>query len=86
MLCIRRIKYLLLKGKDLSEKKIADAIMKYTGMLGYAKASPMIVKKGKSSMIISINRSEIDKVRASFVLCSKGIEISKVSGVVNKLK
>ena len=81
-------RYLLLRGKDANKKVIEESILKFIGILGYAKASPMIVNKSKTgkSLIISVNRQELDKIKASLVLSGKDIHIEKVSGVINKLK
>jgi RNase P/RNase MRP subunit POP5 len=79
-------RYLLLKGKDIDEKSIDSAILKFIGVLGYAKASPRIIKKSKQQTILSINRRELDKIRASFLLSKKDIRIEKVSGTINNLK
>ena len=78
-------RYLLISGKDANKKEIEEAILKFIGILGYAKASPMIVKQTEKKIVLSINRSELEKVRASFVLSGKDIKIEKVSGIIRKL-
>lgn len=81
-------RYLLLE--NVSKKTIEDAILEYIGILGYAKASPQIIRearKGKhtdKNTILSINRQELDKIRASFLLSK--IKILKVSGTLKKLR
>lgn len=78
-------RYLLLAGKDANKKEIEDAILKFIGILGYAKASPSVVKTIGSKIVLSINRAEIDKIKAAFLLSGKDIRVEKVSGVINKL-
>jgi RNase P/RNase MRP subunit POP5 len=78
-------RYLLISGKDAGKKEIEEAVLKFVGILGYAKASPMIIKETKGKVILSINRSELEKVRASFALSGKNLRIEKVSGMINKL-
>lgn len=73
-------RYLLLKG-SFSRKEVEDAILRYIGILGYSKASPMWV----SDKIIAINREMINEVRGSFALVS-GIEVEKVSGTLKGLR
>ena len=73
-------RYLLLEG-NFSKKEIEEIIMKYVGILGYAKASPMWID-GK---ILAINRSEINYIRGAFVL-SKKVSVKKVSGTLKGLK
>ncbi len=82
-----RKRYLLLQGKDVNKNNIDKTILKYIGELGYAKTSPIIVKKlGKNNLILAINRKEINKVRTSFLISGKDINIKKVSGSLKKLK
>jgi len=78
-------RYLLLSGKDAAKENIEEAILKFIGVLGYAKACPQIIKEIKSGIILAVNRQELDKVRASFILSGKDIQIKKVSGMINRL-
>jgi RNase P/RNase MRP subunit POP5 len=78
-------RYLLISGKDANKKEIQDAILKFIGILGYAKASPQIVKSSENKLVLAVNRAELDKIRASFVLSGKDIKIEKVSGIIRKL-
>lgn len=73
-------RYLLLKG-NFTKEDVEKAILEFIGVLGYAKASPMWVAKN----ILAVNREEADKVRASFVVCEKNIEVAKVSGTIKGL-
>ena len=61
-------------------------ILEFIGVLGYAEASPQVIKQSKSSILLAINRNSLDKVRASFVMSKKDLQIVKVSGAVGKLK
>ena len=79
-------RYLLIKGKDANKKAIEDVVLEFIGVLGFAEASPQVVKSGKGSLILVINRGSLDKVRASFVMSKKDLQIVKVSGAVGKLK
>ena len=81
-------RYLLLSGKDANQKMIEESILAFIGILGYAKASPQIVKMQRdigNKMVLAVNRKELDKIKASFVLSGKDIKIEKISGVLNKL-
>ena len=79
-------RYLLVKGKDVNKKNIEEVILEFIGVLGWAEAGPQIVKSSKNSVILVINRKSLDKIRASFVMSKKDLQIIKVSGVINKLK
>jgi RNase P/RNase MRP subunit POP5 len=78
-------RYLLIKGKDSNLKNIDESILEYIGVLGYAEASPQIIKEDKEKIILSINRKSLDKIRASFLISGKDIKVVKVSGILNKL-
>jgi len=78
-------RYLLISGKDAVKEAIESSIIKFIGILGYARASPQLIKTDKGKVVLSINRSELEKVRASFALSGKDIRIEKVSGMINKL-
>jgi len=78
-------RYILLSGKDATKENIEEAILRFIGVLGYAKACPQIIKTTKNGLILSINRQELDKIRASFILSGKDIHVEKVSGMINRL-
>ncbi|MBS3073063.1 hypothetical protein J4477_04475 [Candidatus Pacearchaeota archaeon] len=73
-------RYILLNG-NFSKEDAEKAILRYIGILGYSKASPVFVSKN----ILSVNRNELEKVKASFALV-KEIEIARVSGTLKGLK
>lgn len=73
-------RYLLLKG-EFSRKDVEEAILRYIGVLGYSKVSPMWI----SNKILAINREMINEVRGSFALVSN-IEVERVSGTLKKLR
>ena len=79
-------RYLLLEGKDASKEKIEKCILDYIGVLGFAKASPQIIKKTSKGLVLAINRQELDKIRASFLMSGKDIQVKKVSGAVGNVK
>lgn len=63
------------------------AVLDYVGILGFAKANPIFVKKvaGKGKLVLAINRSELDKIRASFAISADIITVLKVSGTLKGL-
>jgi RNase P/RNase MRP subunit POP5 len=79
-------RYLLIKGKDADKKNIDDAILEFIGVLGYAEASPKIIKAETGKVVLAINRGSLDKIRASFLMSGKNLEIVKVSGSAEKVK
>ncbi len=78
-------RYLLLSGADANPREIEAAVLKFIGVLGYAKAGCQIVKQTAKRIILSVDRKEVDKVRASFLLSGKNIKIEKISGTIAKL-
>lgn len=79
-------RYLLIFGKDADKKNIEDIILEFIGILGYSDADPRIIKSGDKKAILSVNRESIDKIRTSFLLSAKDINIKKISGSINKLR
>lgn len=79
-------RYLLIKGKDASIKVIEETILEFVGVLGYASASPQIIKSAEGKVILAVNRNAVDKIRASFLMSQKDLEIVRVSGTLKKLK
>ncbi|MCH7568559.1 MAG: hypothetical protein IIA87_04010 [Nanoarchaeota archaeon] len=77
-----RRRYLLISGrKDDTEKAILD----YIGILGWAKAAPVFVKKKGANYILAVNRKEIDRIRGALALSSDKIRVLKVSGTLKGL-
>jgi len=79
-------RYLLIKGNDANKKAIEETILEFIGVLGWAEASPQIIKDEKNSIILSINRKALDKIRTSFVMSNKDLQIVRVSGAIKNLK
>jgi RNase P/RNase MRP subunit POP5 len=71
-------RYLLIETSKKEDVK--KAILDYIGLLGWAKATPFFVKE----KILTVNRKEIDKVKAALVLA--GIKVIKVSGTLKGLE
>jgi RNase P/RNase MRP subunit POP5 len=79
-------RYLLIRGKDADKENIDEAILELIGVLGYAEASPMIVKSGKETIVLAINTKSLNKIRASFTLGNKDLNIVRVSGTLKGLE
>jgi len=86
----KRYLALLVPDKTKAEEIINSAILSFLGTLGYAKAGPQIIKieqKGsRTYCILSINREEINRVRAALALSKHQIICKGVSGTLLKLK
>ena len=78
-------RYLLIKGKDASQKNIEDAILEFIGVLGFGESSPQIIKSSSEKVVLAVNRQSVDKIRTSFLMSGKNIHIEKVSGSVGKV-
>lgn len=79
-------RYLLIKGKDAEKEKIDETVLEFIGILGYAKASPQVIKSSKDSLILAVNRKSLNQIRASFLMSQKNLRIVKVSGTLNNLR
>ncbi len=76
-------RYLLMKGrKDEIEKTILD----YIGILGWAKASVVFVKTEGEKSILSVERKEVDNVRAAFEASNSNLKVLRVSGTLKGLR
>lgn len=69
-------RYLLVEA---SRKEVEDAILKFIGVLGYAKASPVFVKNA-----LAVNRESLNSIKAA--LCLAGIKVKRVSGTLKGLR
>lgn len=75
-------RYFLTSCED--NEKIEKVILEYLGVLGFAKAAYMFVKKIDGKVVGSCLRESLEDVRAS--LAFKKIEILKVSGTIKGLE
>lgn len=69
---------------ESSNEKIEDVLLKYLGILGFAKAGYIFVKKKGSKVVGSCVREELERVRAGLV--GGGISVEKVSGTLRGLE
>ena len=79
-------RYVLIKGKSANKKNIDESILEYIGVLGFAEASPQVVKSGKSGVVLAINRKSLDKVKARLLMSGKDLQVIKVSGMIGNVK
>jgi len=77
-------RYLLIKGKDANKEAIDNVLLDFLGILNYAEASPVFLIKNKN-LVLTINRDFVDKIRASFLLSDKDLNVVKVSGSLKGL-
>jgi RNase P/RNase MRP subunit POP5 len=81
-----RKRYLLIGGKNANKEDIEKVILEFIGVLGFAEANPKIIKQNSQSVILSINRESLNKIRASFSVSEKDLEITRVSGSIKKFE
>ena len=79
-------RYLLVAGG--SREEIEKIILDYSGALGWARALPLFIEGGKKEgkVVLSVERKEVDNIRAAFELSGKNIKIVKVSGTLKSLE
>ncbi len=78
-------RYLLILG-NVTKDDIDKAILDFIGVLGYAEAGVYFVKADKNKIILAVNRKSLEKIRASFLMSEKPINIVKVSGSLKNLR
>lgn len=81
-----RKRYLLIRGKDATKNNIEKAILEFIGILGYAESGISFLKTGKDEVILVANRESIDRIRSSFLINEKDINIARVSGSIKNIK
>ncbi|MEK6819531.1 MAG: hypothetical protein AABY10_06395 [Nanoarchaeota archaeon] len=76
-------RYLLFENE--TKKEVESFLIEYLGILGVAKANVFFIEK-ESKTILSINRKELENVRAAVELSNKNIKIKRVSGTLKGLR
>jgi RNase P/RNase MRP subunit POP5 len=76
-------RYILIEAE--SESQVAQAVLDGIGVIGWAKSSPIFIKSKNSKIILSIDRKELNNVRAAIELSRENIRILRVSGTINGL-
>lgn len=84
----KRYLALVVKKTKNVKRHIEDSILKFLGLLGYAKSNPMIIETGKKGRfnyaILSVNRNYIYDIKSALIL--KGIKCIGVSGTIKGLR
>lgn len=74
-------RYMLIKCD--SSSKVEEAILEYVGVLGMAECAYMFVKRLDGSIVGSVKREMLEKIKAGLGL--KDIDIERVSGTLKGL-
>jgi RNase P/RNase MRP subunit POP5 len=69
--------------ENATNSAVEKAILDYVGILGFAKSAYMKVKESKGKLVVAVQRSELEKIKASLGLA--GISVRKVSGTLKGL-
>jgi RNase P/RNase MRP subunit POP5 len=78
-------RYLLVAGNNL-KKTIPQAILEFSGTLGFSKCGLSFIKtQERDKQIICINRESLNLVRASLCVYKEKIIVEQVSGTLKKL-
>ncbi|MBI2448909.1 hypothetical protein HYV49_01290, partial [Candidatus Pacearchaeota archaeon] len=67
------------------EKIFEQSVLNFLGELGYAEASPVLVKRQTGSMIVSVKREHVNEIRAAVCL-SQGLVVKNASGTLKALE
>lgn len=73
-------RYILLSAS--SKHEIEKAILDYIGIIGWAKAAPFFVENKDNKIILAVERSSLNNVRAALEISPYKIKILKVSGTL----
>jgi len=75
-------RYLLIEAE--SKETVERALLEYIGLLGWAKAQPVMVNS--EEIILSIDRAWLSHARAAFAIAPEKIKVKRVSGTLAGLK
>ena len=75
-------RFFLIEGKWSDIEKV---LLDYLGILGWAKAAPLLVSEDKNSSVIAVSRKSVDDIRAAFELAENELKIKMVSGTLKGL-
>lgn len=67
-----------------SNKEVEEAILKYLGILGMAKAAYMRVNESNGKTISAVRREALNDIRAALVMA--GLKVERVSGTLKGLE
>ena len=67
-----------------NKKDVEKILIDYLGILGVAKANIIFLEQ-EGKLILSINRKELNNIRAAIEISNKNIKILKVSGTLKGL-
>lgn len=73
--------YLVFEG---DKDKVEKALLEFLGILGYAKASPILIESKKGKGILSFNRNHADEIKAAFIFYN--IRTLGISGTIKKAR
>lgn len=78
-------RYLLISGEGDIEKLFEQAVLNFLGELGLAEASPILIKRLKDSIIVSVKREHVNEVRSAVCLSKHNLMVRNVSGTLKGL-
>lgn len=78
-------RYLLISGEGNLDKIFEQALLNFLGELGFAQANPILIKRLKDSIIVSVKREHVAQVRAAVCLSKHSLMVKNVSGTLKGL-
>jgi RNase P/RNase MRP subunit POP5 len=80
-----KVRYLLIE--ESTKEEIERVILEYIGILGWAKAGVNFVEdfNDRKKVILSVNRKEVDKIKAAFAISKEKVNVKKISGTLKGL-
>ena len=76
-------RYLLLE--HCKQEDVKEAILSGIGVLGWAKANPVFLSRD-NKLILAVERTELDRIKACLALSSASLIIKKISGTLAALE
>ena len=78
-------RYLLISGEGNIDKLFEQAILNLLGEIVFAQASPLLIRRLKDSIIVSVKREHVNEVRSAVCSSKHGLMVKNVSGTLKGL-
>lgn len=78
-------RYLVISGEGNLENLFKQAILNFLGELGYANASPILIKRQNGSIIVSVKREHVNQIRSAVCLSKNNLMVKNISGTLKAL-
>lgn len=76
-------RYVLIEGSTKAE--VEEILKEYIGVLGWTKTKPSFIEVAGKDIVLSVDRKQVDDIRAAIELSNSKAKILKISGTLKGL-